>query len=63
MAAELGKGHYIEYRAGESVKCQSYCLCCGHCNYYHENVKINSENKPVTVIKTVADKSSEKIAA
>jgi hypothetical protein len=39
MAAELGKGHYIEHRPGESVKCQSFCLCCRFCNYYQECVK------------------------
>jgi hypothetical protein len=40
MAANLGKGHYVEYRAGESVKCQSYCLCCGFCNFYQDSVKV-----------------------
>jgi hypothetical protein len=39
MAAELGKGHYVEHRPGESVKCQSFCLCCRFCNYYHDCVK------------------------
>jgi hypothetical protein len=37
-AEELGKGHYVEYRQGESVKCQNYCLCHDFCNYYRENV-------------------------
>jgi hypothetical protein len=39
MAAELGKGHFVEIRPGESTKCQSYCLCCGFCNYYQRHVK------------------------
>lgn len=38
MAAELGKGHSVEIRPGESTKCQSYCLCCGFCNYYQNCV-------------------------
>jgi hypothetical protein len=40
MAAELGKGHYVEPRPGESVKCQSFCLCCQFCNYYQAQVKV-----------------------
>jgi hypothetical protein len=43
MAAELGKNHFVEKRPGESTKCMSYCLCCDFCNYYHENVKAQSE--------------------
>jgi hypothetical protein len=38
MAADLGKGHYIETRRGESVKCQGYCSCCEFCDYYRTNV-------------------------
>jgi hypothetical protein len=38
LVAEKGKGHYVEHRHGESIKCQSFCVCCGFCNYYHENV-------------------------
>jgi hypothetical protein len=34
MAAELGKGCYVEHRPGESVKCRSFCLCCRFCDYY-----------------------------
>jgi hypothetical protein len=37
--AELGAGHFVEHRPGESMKCQNYCLCCGFCNYYQENVQ------------------------
>jgi hypothetical protein len=48
MAADLGKGHFVEYRPGESVRCQSYCICCEFCNYYHENVKA----KPVELAAT-----------
>jgi hypothetical protein len=43
MAADLGKGHYVEKRPGESTKCMSYCDCCEFCNYYHENVKVQTE--------------------
>jgi hypothetical protein len=39
MAAELGKGHYVEHRPGESTKCHSYCLCRAYCNYYQACVK------------------------
>jgi hypothetical protein len=38
LTAELGKGHYVEHRPGESVRCQSYCLCREFCSYYQENV-------------------------
>lgn len=31
--AELGKGHYLEIRKGESMKCKNYCLCSGFCNF------------------------------
>jgi hypothetical protein len=36
LAAEKGEGHYVEFRQGESIRCQSFCLCCRYCNYYHE---------------------------
>jgi hypothetical protein len=48
MAADLGRGHFVEYRPGELVRCQSYCICCEFCNYYHENVKA----KPVELAAT-----------
>jgi hypothetical protein len=38
MAADLGKGHYVETRVGESVRCKGYCLVCGYCDFYRENV-------------------------
>jgi hypothetical protein len=37
-AAELGVGHFVEHRPGESLKCRHYCLCCNFCNYYNEVV-------------------------
>ncbi|GHV40939.1 hypothetical protein AGMMS49546_15810 [Spirochaetia bacterium] len=43
MAADLGKGHYVETRPGESTKCLSYCRCCGFCNYYQGCVKAVDE--------------------
>jgi hypothetical protein len=39
MAAELGGGHYAEHRPGESVKCQSFCLCRRFCDYYQNSVQ------------------------
>jgi hypothetical protein len=38
MAAKLGKGHYVEHRPGESVRCQSFCLCRRFCDYYRNCV-------------------------
>lgn len=35
--AELGKGHYLEVRKGESMKCKNYCLCSGFCNFCQQN--------------------------
>jgi hypothetical protein len=45
MAAELGKGHYVEIRPGESTKCLGYCLCCEHCNYYQSLIKVSEEKR------------------
>jgi hypothetical protein len=36
--AELGAGHFVECRTGESIKCQSYCLCRQFCDFYQQNV-------------------------
>jgi hypothetical protein len=38
LAESKGTGHYVEHRQGESIKCQSYCLCNRFCNYYQEMV-------------------------
>jgi hypothetical protein len=38
LANTKGNGHYVDYRRGESIKCQSYCLCCRFCNFYQESV-------------------------
>lgn len=40
LVANLGDGHYIEERKGESKKCAGYCPCAEFCNFYHENVEI-----------------------
>lgn len=40
--AELGKGHYLEVRKGESMKCKNYCLCSAFCNFYQENQNLVS---------------------
>lgn len=36
--AELGAGHFLEVRKGESRKCKNYCLCRGFCNFYRSNI-------------------------
>jgi len=38
MVADLGSGHYVEKRPGESVRCSEYCSCCDFCNFYRDNV-------------------------
>ena len=39
LAAEKGKGHYVETRRGEDKKCKNYCLCKKYCSYYNQYVK------------------------
>jgi hypothetical protein len=58
-AAELGAGHYVEHRAGESIKCAHYCKCAGFCNYYQANVLGIKSALPT--VKTVA--KDENLAA
>ena len=36
--AELGAGHFLEVRKGESRKCKNYCLCRGFCNFYRSSI-------------------------
>ena len=43
LAADLGKGHYVETRPGESVRCQDYCSACEYCNFYQTNIAIPEE--------------------
>jgi len=43
MATELGKGHYVDYRQGESTKCRHYCLCRQFCNYYNAGITITPQ--------------------
>jgi hypothetical protein len=43
MASDLGKGHYVETRPGESVRCQGYCSCCEFCNFYRDHVKAEEQ--------------------
>jgi len=45
LVADLGKGHYVETRPGESVRCQEYCVCCEHCNFWRENVMAAEEQE------------------
>jgi hypothetical protein len=39
LAGDLGKGHYVETRPGESVRCQGYCSCREFCDFYRDQVK------------------------
>jgi len=39
LAETKGEGYYVEHRQGESIRCQSFCLCRRFCNFYHESVK------------------------
>jgi hypothetical protein len=43
MVSDLGKGHYVETRPGESVRCQGYCTCCDFCNFYRDHVKAEEQ--------------------
>lgn len=45
LAADLGKGHFVEIRLGESIRCQDYCSCCEYCNYYRNNVATANEEE------------------
>jgi hypothetical protein len=45
MVADLGNGHYVEKRPGESVRCAEYCSCCGFCNFYRNNVATMEESE------------------
>lgn len=44
--AELGKGHFLEIRKGESRKCKNYCLCRKFCNFCMEsqNLAVNDDD-------------------
>jgi hypothetical protein len=39
LAGDLGAGHYVEHRPGESIKCRSFCLCREFCDYYRLHIK------------------------
>jgi len=43
LAADLGAGHSVEVRPGESVRCTEYCSCCEYCDFYHNNVATANE--------------------
>jgi len=43
LSGDLGKGHYVETRPGESIRCQDYCSCCEFCNFYRDNVAAAEE--------------------
>jgi hypothetical protein len=46
-AAELGTRRFVEKRLGESIRCQSYCLCCDFCGFYQRNVKAAAETQTI----------------
>ena len=58
-ASALGKGYYVEHRAGESVRCTRYCLCNSFCNFYRGMCGRSG----VYQIETEAAKKEEKNAA
>lgn len=35
---KAGAGCYVEVREGSSPRCENYCLCCKHCNFYKEHI-------------------------
>lgn len=43
LCANLGAGHYVEYRKGVSRKCKDYCICKDFCDFYKNNVKGDEE--------------------
>jgi hypothetical protein len=43
LAADLGKGHSVLHRPGESVRCMGYCVCKNFCNFYQD-----IRNEPVS---------------
>jgi hypothetical protein len=51
LATEKGKGHYVEHRPGESVRCRSFCLCRRFCGFYRE---LPGETAPETAGKQLA---------
>jgi hypothetical protein len=60
--AELGAGHYVETRKGESLKCAHYCLCSYFCNFCQEQQ--NQETKPeVSMQFPTNSKPAERLAA
>jgi hypothetical protein len=34
LAADLGKGYFVEERRGEQTKCEGYCTCREFCSFY-----------------------------
>ncbi len=42
VLSELDKKHYVEYREGESIRCESYCPAKSFCNQYK---KMKGNNK------------------
>jgi hypothetical protein len=44
LAANLGKGHYVEKRPGESTRCAEYCSCNGFCNFFRDNASAEDQD-------------------
>ena len=49
MAADLGKGHSVEIRPGESTRCMEYCSCCEFCDYYRNHVAAAAVEEPEAI--------------
>ena len=47
IAADLGKGCFVETRLGESIRCMEYCSCCEFCNFYRDIVAVAEEQEAV----------------
>ena len=47
IAADLGKGCFVETRVGESVRCLDYCACADFCNFYRDIVPVAEEQEAV----------------
>jgi len=44
LAGTKGEGHNVVFRKGESIRCQSYCLCRRFCNFYNDNKNLVIDN-------------------
>jgi hypothetical protein len=61
LADTKSGGHYVEHRPGDSVRCRSFCLCKGFCNFYRESVV--TAKPEITEITETAETAGELAAA